>query len=301
MTGLKELDREELLTGGTPSCAGCHAILAFRLALKVLGRNTILVNPAGCLTLSAVYPFTPYKVPWVYCAIENTAAVLTGIRMGHDAVGKDVILVGQAGDGATYDIGIQAISRAAARNEDMIYICYNNSGFGNTGFQASSATPLGSSSATSRPGAVFPEGNPLPKKDIMRIIAAHEIPYAATASTAYELDFLRKVHRAKQIKGFRFIEILTPCPTGWGFEPALGRQIGREMVRLGLWPLYEVRDGFELTVSKRPRFGAIGEHMRRQARFRHLDDQMMASIERRARADWEKLLATYNLERGGEK
>ncbi len=290
---LKNLTTEEYVTGGTPSCAGCHAILAFRLALKVLGPNTILANPAGCMTLSSIYPFTPYKVPWVYGAIENTAAVLTGIRMGHQVADKEVTLVAQAGDGATYDIGIQALSRAASRNEDMIFICYNNGGFGNTGFQASSATPYGSVTTTTRPGKALPDGNNLPRKNMARIVAAHGVPYLATACSGFETDWLRKVETARDIKGFRYLEIMTPCPTGWGFDPALSRQIGREMVDLGIWPLFEIRNGRELKVTRRPRFGDLKPYMRRQNRFRHLSDVEIDKIADQIAREWETLEYDY--------
>ncbi len=290
---LKNLDRKEWITGGTPACAGCEAILTFRLALKVLGKETIIVNPAGCMTLSSMYPFTPYKVPWVHGAIENTAAVMTGIRMGYEAAGKHVVVIGQAGDGATYDIGIQALSGAATRNEDLLYICYNNSGYGNTGFQASSATPYGSFTSTSPPGQAIPEGNLMPRKNMARIVAAHGVPYVATACTAFEIDFLNKVEAARDMKGFRYIEVIAPCPTGWGFDSSLSRQIGKEMVQLGIWPLYELRDGKDLKVTMKPRLGDIKEHMRKQKRFKHLKDEELKKIEAKIKQEWETLESSY--------
>lgn len=285
---LKNLDRTEYMSGGTPACAGCQAILAFRLILKVLGKNTIIVNPAGCMTLSCLYPFTPYKVPWVHGAIENTAAVMTGIKMGLDAAGKKAHVISQAGDGATYDIGFQALSGAAQRNEDIIFICYNNSGYGNTGFQASSATPYGSFTSTTPPGKAIPEGNLMPRKNMAKIIAAHDVPYVATACSSYEIDFLKKVETAKDIKGFRYIEVMTACPTGWGFDSALSKKIGKEMVELGIWPLYEIKDG-EIKVTMRPRFGDIKEHFRRQKRFKHLTDEQLEMIQESIKKEWETL------------
>ena len=289
---LKNLDKTEHITGGTAMCSGCQALLAFRLALKILGKDTILVNPAGCLTLSALYPFTPYRVPWVHGAIENTAAIATGIKMGLEAAGKKSIVIGQAGDGATYDIGFQALSGAAQRNEDIIYFCYNNSGYGNTGFQASGATPFGSYTTTTPPGKEMPLGNILPRKNMARIVAAHDVPYVATACTGYEIDFLKKVEAARDIKGFRYIEVLVPCTTGWGYAEEDSKQIGKEMVNLGLWPLYEIRDG-KLTVTMRPRFGDIREHMRKQKRFKHLTDEQLSQVEAMVKKQWETLESDF--------
>lgn len=284
----KTLDRTEYITGGTPACAGCQAILTFRLVLKVLGKHSILVNPAGCMTLSCLYPFTPYKVPWVHGAIENAAAIATGIKMGLKTAGKKAHVVCQAGDGATYDIGFQAISGAAQRNDDVIFICYNNSSYGNTGFQASSATPYGSATLTTPPGKAIPLGNTQPRKNMARIMAAHGIPYVATACTAYEIDFLKKIETARDIEGFRYIEVLTTCPTGWGFAPEQAKIIGKEMVELGIWPLYEVKDGV-VKVTMRPRFGDIKEHFRKQKRYRHLTDENIKKIQESIKKEWETL------------
>lgn len=288
MVSLKTLPEEELVTGGSAACAGCQAILAFRLALKVLGKDTVLVNPAGCMTLSAVYPFTPYGVPWVHGAIENASAVASGVKAGLRASGKQAHVVCQAGDGATYDIGFQSLSGAAQRNEDIIYICYNNSSYGNTGFQASSATPLGSMTLTTPPGSAAPWGNDANRKNMPRIMAAHGIPYIATASVGYEMDFLKKVEAARDIRGFRYIEVLTACPTGWGHDPEDAKTIGRELVDLGIWPLFEIREG-KLKVTMRPRFGDITPWMRRQKRFRHLSGEQIARIAESVKREWETL------------
>ncbi len=229
---LKEVSREELYRCSY-GCAGCAAVLAVRLTLKVLGKKTVLVLPASCVsTVSGYYPQASLFVPMTIMAFAATGAALSGISAGFRRRGRgDINVVGFAGDGGTADIGIQSLSGAIDCGNKFIYICYDNEAYMNTGVQRSGLTPYGATTATT-PGPCF-ETNP--KKDMMRIVAAHNIPYAATACVSYPLDFMRKVARASRINGPTYIHVLAPCPTGWGFAPERTIEIGRMAVESGLW------------------------------------------------------------------
>jgi len=188
-----EKKKPHLITGGTFACSGCGAILGTKLTLVALGKNTILINTSGCMTLTATWPFTPYKVPWVHGAIENGGSVAAGILMGLKSQKKDknVNIVVYAGDGATYDIGLQALSGMVHRKEKIIYICYNNCQFANTGHQCSAATQQYSRTSTTPP----PIGNPLPRKNMAKMMALNGADYCATACVSFPFDFIKKLTR----------------------------------------------------------------------------------------------------------
>jgi len=292
MHGLKDIPKESLIGGGTSTCQGCGAMLGCKLLLKALGKRTVLVNTSGCMTLTALYPYTPYKVPWVHVAIETGGSAATGISMGLKALKKNATIAVYAGDGASYDIGFESLSGLAERNEDVLYVCYNNSAFSNTGFQRASSSPWGSKTSTTPPGPRTPEGNAFSRKDLAKIMAVHRIPYVATACISHPIDYMNKVIRASKIRGCKFIDLLVPCPTGWGFQSADTVDVGRRMVDAGLWPLYEY-DGKakQFKVSVTPRLIPVAEALKDQARFRHLDAKQINRIQTMVDKQWQLLKA----------
>ncbi|MEA1865764.1 MAG: thiamine pyrophosphate-dependent enzyme [Euryarchaeota archaeon] len=285
---------EDYLVGGHVACQGCSASLGLRLALKVLGKDTIVINGSGCMTLLPVYPRTPLRVPWLHLAIENTGAAGTALHYALRRKNIKANILGYAGDGATYDIGLQSLSGAAEKNIDMIYICYNNQSFGNTGHQRASSTPRASSTSTT------PVGKVEVAKDMPAIMAAHRIPYVATACPAFPVDFLNKVKRASEVKGLAFIDLLVPCPVGWGFDPAEGIKIGRLAVRTGIWKLYEIVDGrVSITYIPKKR-REVSEYLHAQERFSHLSDEDIGVIQAEVDEEWAGLEARgYGYEIGG--
>lgn len=290
---IKDIPKDELLTGGTFACSGCNAILGLKLALKALGKKTIVIVSSGCMTLTASDGFTPFKIPWVHNAIENTAATATGILAGLRAQKKErgVNILCYAGDGATYDIGFQSLSGMASRFDNIIYICYNNSAYSNTGFQNSSATPIGAKTTTTPPGKKEPFGNPIPRKNMAKIMAAHNIPYVATACTSFPFDYMRKLQRASKINGPKFIDLLTPCVTGWHIGSDKGIEIGRLMVDAGLWPLYEIENKqFRLNYVPKPRI-PIEKALLVQGRYKHLRPQHIKRIQQMVDEEWRLLEA----------
>ena len=281
---------KELFTGGSPLCSGCMASLGLKLALKTLGKNTIVVNASGCLTLLTVYPNSPLRVPFIHVAIENCGAVATGIYSAYKQKKEHVNILIYAGDGATYDIGLQSLSGACDRRDDFIYVCYNNEVFGNTGAQQSSATPLGASTKTTPPGKENKMGNLFQRKPIERIMAAHGIPYVATACVSFPNDFMEKLRKASHIVGPKFIDLLCPCPTGWGFKPDEGIDIGKLAVQTGAWPLYEIERGKLKITHKVDKLRPVEDYLSKQKRFKHLKEKQVKMIQKILRERWEELL-----------
>nr|MCR5016197.1 pyruvate synthase subunit beta [Ruminococcus sp.] len=246
------ISREEYFYGHK-ACAGCGGSLAVRAALKVLGQNAVSVLPAGCMSAVGFnFPQLCFSNNSIISTFAGTASMLTGVEAGLRAKGyKDFTAVGFAGDGGTADIGIQALSGAIDRNDNIIYICYDNEAYMNTGIQKSGLTPFGARTTTTPAGANI-HGNLRPKKNMFEIAAAHDIPYAATASVGYLTDFIRKVEKASQIKGTKYIHVIAPCPTGWGIQPDETVEIAKEVVDCGLWYLAEYENG-EFTLNHRPK------------------------------------------------
>ena len=272
---------------GHKACAGCGGSLAVRIALNVLGERTILVEPAGCMSaVSFNYPQMSFANNAIISAFAGTGAVLSGLKAGAEAMGlKDYHILGIAGDGGTADIGIQALSGLIDRNDDVIYLCYDNEAYMNTGIQKSGLTPFGATTTTT-PAGTSGKGNIRPKKNLFEIVAAHGIPYAATASVGYIEDFANKVKRASEIKGTSFIHVLAPCPTGWGIDTSETIDIAREIVDTGLWYLAEYYDG-EIHMNKVPKeFGDVEHYIRRQNRFKHLKDEDIEEIKRLRDKTW---------------
>jgi pyruvate/2-oxoacid:ferredoxin oxidoreductase beta subunit len=277
----------ELLDSGHLACPGCGAPLAMRMVLKELGEKTVVVLPACCWSIIAgPYPQSSLHVPLYHTAFETGAAVASGIRAALDVRGDtDTNVMVWAGDGGTFDIGLQALSGAAERNENIIYVCYDNEAYMNTGIQRSSATPWGAWTTTTP--AAHPQSTR--KKDILAIMAAHRIPYAATASTSYPLDLLAKVRKAKQLRGTRFLHILSPCPPGWKYSDELTIEMGRMAVRSRVFPLLEVEHGVNWRFTEEHPGDPVEPYIRAQGRFRHLDSAAIEQIQADIDARWEYL------------
>src|SRR5512135_2618937 len=251
----KPLPSVHLLGSGTPMCAGCGGLEAVHEVYDILGAKTVFVNAAGCLTLLAIYPFTPFRGSWLYTAMASAPAGAQGVRDALDVLlakgrippAEDLEVVVLSGDGSAYGMGLSATSSALERGLNFLYLCYDNEGFGNTGQQYSEATPHAAHTATSLGRAGF-SGY---KKDLFAIWTAHRPVYAATAVGAEPLDLTRKIAKAKDLQGPRLILSLAPCPPGWGFDPKETVEIGRLAVRTGIWPLKEYVDG-RVTHTKVP-------------------------------------------------
>ncbi|NMB73543.1 MAG: pyruvate ferredoxin oxidoreductase [Myxococcales bacterium] len=289
--------RENRFVSGHRACQGCGEALAVRMVHQLLGRNTMVASATGCMEIiSSSYPDTAWSVPWLHVAFENAAAVASGIEVGLNILmekGKlpkrRITVVGMGGDGGTSDIGLQALSGALERGHRMIYVCYDNEAYMNTGIQRSSATPFGASTTTS-PAGKFSPGQQTWKKNLPMIAVAHRIPYVATACPSYPFDLADKVRRAAEAKGPAYIHMFASCPTGWRMNPELAVAIGRLAVDSQVFPLYEVVDGrLHLTHPVRePR--PVKDYFAPQGRFRHLDEAAVARIERRVREEYQRLL-----------
>jgi pyruvate ferredoxin oxidoreductase beta subunit len=275
-----KIPEEELLAPGHRGCAGCGATIGIRLALKALGRNTIAISATGCLeVITTPFPETAWEIPWIHVAFENAGAVASGVERAMKAKGlDDVNIVAFGGDGGTADIGFQSLSGAMERGHNLIYICYDNEAYMNTGIQRSGSTPFGASTTTS-PAGKKSFGEDKPKKNMPLIMAAHGIPYVATASISYPEDFMRKVKKASEIDGPCYIHLNQPCTTGWGYEPSKTIELGRLAVETGSWMLYEVVNGeFKLTYKPQVR-KPIKEYLSAQKRFKHLQDKEVETIQ----------------------
>lgn len=290
MVTIKELSKEEYLLKGHAACAGCGPAVGLRLLLKALGNKVILVVPACCTTvIQGPYPYTSFAVPLQNMLFEATAAAASGIVAAlRQRNLEDRVVVGWAGDGGTVDIGIQALSGAAERETNFIYICYDNEAYGNTGMQRSGATPYGAWTTTT------PTGKKERKKDMPMIMAAHRIPYIATACPSYPMDFVGKLRKAKEIKGTKYIHILAPCPTGWRYDTSKTIEMGRLAVQTGLWILFEIEHGkFKLNppsdrLLDKAKRKPVKEYLSVQGRFRNLTEEDIERIQRWVDEDWEQ-------------
>ncbi len=272
------LPTEELMAPGHVGCQGCGATLAMRYALKAMGQQTVICIPACCwAVIDGPYPNSSLDIPIYHCAFETAAITAAAVKAGLEITGDEKTKVmAWAGDGGTFDIGIQALSGTAERNDDILYVCYDNEAYMNTGVQRSSATPYGAWTTTT-PVKHFKNR---PKKDIVAIMAAHRIPYIATASIAYPEDLFKKVKKAREIEGTKFLHIYAPCPTGWKSKPSDTIKLARMAVQTGYFPLYEIEDGekYTMTVKIKDR-KPIDEYLKLQGRFRHLKPENVAHIQ----------------------
>ena len=290
----KTLDKNEYFYGHK-ACAGCGGSLAVRNVLKVLGKNAVAVLPAGCMSAVGFnFPQLCFANNAIISTFAGTASMLTGIEAGFRRRGiKDFTAVGFAGDGGTADIGIQALSGAIDRNDNIIYICYDNEAYMNTGIQKSGLTPFGAKTTTTPAGNNI-HGNIRPKKNMFEIVAAHDIPYAATATVGYMNDFLNKVEKASKIQGTKYIHVIAPCPTGWGIPVSDTIDAAREIVDCGLWYLAEY-ENHEFKLSRDPKtFTSVEDYLRKQARFKHLTDEDIKIITDSRDKKWEFIRKNWN-------
>ena len=292
---MKDLPSTHLLGAGTAMCAGCGGLQTVHEIYDLLGGASVFVNAAGCMTLLATWPFTPFRGGFLYTSMASAPAGAQGVRdaldilvgKGRLAPGEDMTAVVLAGDGSSYGMGLSATSAAIERGLDFLYLCYDNEGYGNTGQQTSDATPFAARTSTEATGA----GHKGAKKDLFAIWVAHRPAYAATVIAAEPLDLAKKLQRARGLKGSRLILALAPCPTGWDYDPKDTVDVGRLAVSTGIFPLKEYVDGRVVhTRVPRPRV-PVEEYLRIQGRFRHLfepqrDDALIAAIQSQVDAYW---------------
>jgi pyruvate/2-oxoacid:ferredoxin oxidoreductase beta subunit len=275
-----------LLRPGSTNCAGCGMSLGLQLLSRAKDDRPVqLVIPACCAMVAAgPFPVSGFSVPVVSSTMAATAAVASGLARVARLNGESTRVVCWAGDGGTYDIGLATVSAAAERNEDLLYICYDNELYGNTGGQRSSATPRGAVTSTTH------EGKDGPKKDIVAILAAHRVPYVATLSLAHLDDAARKLRLALDRKGFRFLHLLAPCPTGWKSEPSDSVELVRQAVRSGLYPVLEVLDGDTWVINVEPDLAspALERYLSLQGRFRRVGNDL-ADLQADVARTWKRL------------
>ncbi len=275
---------------GHKACAGCGGSLAVRLALKVLGERTYAALPAGCMAaVGFIYPQMAFVNNAIITTFPGVASMASGVAVGAKALGqKDFKTVIFAGDGGTADIGLQALSGMIDRNDDVIYICYDNEAYMNTGIQKSGLTPYGTKTTTTPAGKNIP-GTITHKKNLFEIIAAHDIAYAATASIGYPQDFINKVNKAKHVKGASFIHVYASCPTGWGTPTETAVEIAKEAVDCGLFYMPEDADG-DFVLNKNPKeFASAKDYLKKQGRFKHLSDEDIDIIVTQRDKKWERM------------
>jgi pyruvate ferredoxin oxidoreductase beta subunit len=294
----KLVDKEEYFSPGHRACQGCGEALALRLMCKALGPDTVIANATGCMeVISTLYPTTAWKLPWIHVAFPNAAAVGSGVEAGLKALRRKgkiadryVKTVAIGGDGGTMDIGLQALSGAMERGHDMLYVCFDNEAYMNTGIQRSSATPFGASTTTAPAGkASF--GNKTWKKNLPEIMIAHNVAYVATACHSYPIDFMNKVKKARKVKGPAYIHCLSVCPTGWRSSSETCIKLGRLAVETGIFPLYEVEnEKYRITVDMPEKLRPVEDYLKLQGRFRHLTPDQINIIQGRVIMEYQKLL-----------
>ena len=293
----RQVTTEENFAPGHRACIGCGEALAVRHVCKALGKNVIIVTATGCIEIfSSLLPQTSWQMAWIHTLFENVAAVMSGIESAYKVrvrkgkiPDKNVKFVGFGGDGATTDIGIQALSGAMERGHDFLYVCYDNEAYMNTGIQRSSSTPYGAWTTTAPVGKKSSIGQVTWKKNMPEIAVAHNIPYVATACPSYPLDLMAKVKRGAEMDGPAYIHILSVCPTGWRSPTDITIELGRLAVETGVFPLYEVINGeYNLSVDL-PDLKPVTEYLKKQGRFKHLNDDTIATIQTRVEEDYLKL------------
>lgn len=299
---LKEMSKEQdLLAPGHRLCAGCAETIAVRQVLHAVGRPVVVASPTGCLEVASTpYPYTSWRVPWIHNAFENVSSTLAGIETMYRSLVKQgkmedrgIKFVAFAGDGATYDIGLQFLSGAIERGHKFLYVCLNNEGYMNTGIQRSSATPMGSWTTTSPVGAVIP-GKRENRKDVTAIIAAHDIPYVAQAAPHAWRDLMTKAQKAIAADGPSFINVLIPCQRGWRYPPEETIAISKLAADTCMWPLYEVVDGeWKLNYRPSPK-RPILDWLQSQGRFQHLltpqNEHVVDALQQEVDRQWSRLL-----------
>ncbi len=300
--GRRSFTKDEYFVAGHRACIGCGEALAVRLAAKALGPNTIIVAATGCMEIVASQlPWTSWRVPWIHTLFENTAAVASGIESGLKMLTKKgrrpdqpVQVVAIAGDGGTADIGLQALSGALERGHKFLYLCTDNEAYMNTGIQRSSSTPFGATTTTA-PVGKYSIGQTTWKKNMPAIVAAHDIPYVATASPSYPLDLMDKVVKGAAVNGPAYIHILSVCNIGWRSAPEVTIELGRLAVQTGIFPLYEIENGrYKMNVNP-TRLKPVQDYLKLQGRFSHLSEDTIRKIQDRVNREYAKLLAKVAL------
>jgi len=292
----KTLPQEEPLVFGHRACQGCGEVLALRMVAKAIGSPMVVVSATGCMEIiSSLYPQSAWAVPWFHVAFENAAAGASGVEAGLKTLmakgripEKKVAVIAFAGDGGTADIGFQSLSGALERGHNFIYVCLDNEAYMNTGIQRSSSTPFGAMTTTSPAGKITP-GQTTWKKNLPAIMAAHNIPYVATASPAYELDLMNKAKKAALINGPAYLHVYSSCPTGWRHSSDLAIEVSRLVVETNILPLFEVIEG-QYIVRKNLKPKPVEEYLKMQRRFSHLTPDLIKVIQTRVDAEYEKLL-----------
>jgi pyruvate/2-oxoacid:ferredoxin oxidoreductase beta subunit len=276
---------QDTMRSGHLACPGCGIAMGMRMVLRAMGPRVIVVVVPSCVAVvSGPFPNAALGVPAFHSAFEIAAPTAAGISSALKIQGiNDIPVLAFAGDGGTFDIGLQSLSGAAARDDDLIYVCMDNEAYMNTGIQVSSSTPKFAWTGTS------PRGNPRRKKQIMEIIAAHRIPYAATASIGFPDDLMRKVKRAAGIGGTRFIHVLCPCPAGWKLPENLSPKVAVAAVETNIFPLYEIVDGIHFTISHESKNLPVETYLSLQGRYKHLTDEEVKEIQGETDRIWSEL------------
>ena len=279
----------ELVSPGHFACPGCGETIAFRHVLHALGKQTVVVTSAGCgSVVDGYHPVTASRVPFFHCSFGTAATTAAGVKAGLEMQGDlRTTVLAWAGDGGTFDIGLQSLSGAAERNENILYVCYDNEAYMNTGIQRSSATPEGAVTTTT-PREARKKGR---KKNMVAILAAHEIPYIATATIAYPDDLERKVRKARKLEGMKFIHVLSPCPPGWAFPPEKTVKLARLAVLSRVFPLLEVENGKTYRLNPMGEKAPVREYIRLQGRFKSFTDAEVEKLQRDVDGAWDALLS----------
>ena len=305
MANLKDLSKQKaLFTGGHRGCAGCGAAIVARQVLMAAGPNTVVANATGCLeVVSTIFPYTAWNIPFLHSAFENAAASISGVEALYKSwvrqgkYDKKVNFIAFGGDGGTYDIGLQSLSGAMERGHNILYVCYNNEAYMNTGVQRSGATPKGADTTTAPVGKVK-KGKEQFRKDLTEIMAAHKIPYVAQSIVGNWRDLTSKVEKALAIDGPKFINVFQPCRLGWAYDPEMTCEMGRLSAETCVWPLYEVLNG-QYKVTKPKEKKPVMEWIKLQGRFRHLlrpeNKPLLDEIQAATDKNWEDLLRKESL------
>ncbi len=303
-TNLKKLTgHEDLLAGGHRACAGCTGTNILRQIMLTAGADTVIGGATGCMeVVTTIFPYTAWKTPFIHSAFENCAATISGVETAYRALKKHGELpverdhmnfIAFGGDGGTYDIGLQSLSGAMERGHNMLYVCYDNEAYMNTGIQRSSATPLGAHTSTAPAGSVK-QGKEQNRKDLTKIMVAHNIPYVAQTTPFHWKDLAMKVEKALACDGPAFLNILMPCTVGWHFDPAIGIELSKEAVETNFWPLFEVENGVYKINQKPKDRKPIADWMKKQGRFKHLfkpgNEHILEASQKYIDDEWEKLL-----------
>ncbi len=303
-TNLKQLTgHEDLLAGGHRACAGCTGTNILRQIMLTAGVDTVVGGATGCMeVVTTIFPYTAWKTSFIHSAFENCAATISGVETAFRALKKNGELpverdhmnfIAFGGDGGTYDIGLQSLSGAMERGHNMLYVCYDNEAYMNTGIQRSSATPLGAHTSTAPAGSVK-QGKEQNRKDLTKIMVAHNIPYVAQTTPFHWKDLAMKVEKALACDGPAFLNILMPCTVGWHFDPAIGIDLSKEAVETNFWPLFEVENGVYKINQKPKERKPIAPWMKKQGRFKHLfkpgNEHILETSQQYVDSEWEKLL-----------